>query len=57
MNRNTQRSVFALVAFVMLVGLGCSTTPEEPASSRTTQDARGDSDRFFQKLEQEEQKK
>lgn len=57
MNQNTQRSVFVLVAFVMLVGLGCSTTSEEPSSSRTTQDARGDSDRFFQKMEQEEDKK
>ena len=45
-----------VLSFVILVGAGCSSGPEETSSSRKTQDVRGDSDRFFQKMEQEEKK-
>jgi hypothetical protein len=33
--------------------LGCASDPT-PASSRTTQEVKGDSDRFFEKMKQEE---
>lgn len=57
MSRKT--GVFSLVILggMFFLGVGCSSTPEEPPSSRTTQDTRGDSDRFFQKMEKEEKKK
>ncbi|MDT7041788.1 hypothetical protein [Candidatus Nitronereus thalassa] len=49
--------VLVMLSIVWLFGVGCSSTPEEPSTSRTTQEMRGDSDRFFQKMEQEEKKK
>ena len=48
---------FLLLSFVFGGWAGCSSTPEESPSSPTKQDMRGDSDRFFQKMEQEEKKK
>ena len=49
--------VLVMLSVVWIFGVGCSSTPEEPSPSRSTQDMRGDSDRFFQKMEQEEKKK
>ena len=57
MSRKKQIGAFVVLGLVVLLGVGCSSGPEEPSSSRTTQDRRGDSDRFFQKMEQEENKK
>ncbi len=56
MNRKNQIVLMGALGLVVLLGVGCSSVPEEPSSSRTTQDTRGDSDRFFQKMEKEEQK-
>jgi hypothetical protein len=57
MSRKKQIVAFMVLSVVVFLGGGCSSGPEEPSSSRTTQDARGDLDRFFQKMEQEENKK
>ena len=57
MSRKKQIGAFLVLGVVVFLGVGCSSGPEEPSSSPTTQDARGDSDRFFQKMEQEENKK
>jgi len=56
MSRKKQIVAFVVLGVVVFLGVGCSSGPEEPSSSRTTQDTRGDSDRFFQKMEKEEQK-
>jgi len=56
MSRKNQIVLMGALGLVVLLGVGCSSVPEEPSSSRTTQDTRGDSDRFFQKMEKEEQK-
>ena len=56
MSRKKQIVALVVLGVVVFVGVGCSSGPEEPSSSRTTQDTRGDSDRFFQKMEKEEQK-
>ena len=45
-----------LFAAFVLFGVGCASGPEETSTSRTTEDVRGDSDRFFQKMEKEEKK-
>ncbi|MCH7615164.1 MAG: hypothetical protein IH978_05440 [Nitrospinae bacterium] len=57
MSRKKQIVALVVLGVVVILGVGCSSGPEEPSSSRTTQDTRGDSDRFFQKMEQEENKK
>ena len=56
---NKKKPIFAIgvMSVMFLLGVGCSSTPEEPSSSRTTQDVRGDSDRFFQQMGEEEKKK
>ncbi len=56
MNRKWKIMALMIIGLIAFLGAGCSSTPEEPSSSRTTQDVRGDSDRFFQKMEQEEKK-
>ncbi len=57
MTRQRWIGVFMVVGMAWFLGIGCSSGPEEPPASRTTQDIRGDSDRFFQKMEREEEKK
>lgn len=56
MNRKRQFLALMIFGLISFLGLGCSSTPEEASTSRTTQDVRGDSDRFFQKMEHEEKK-
>lgn len=57
MNLKTQVVVLVIMGMMVFFVAGCSSTPEEPSSSRTTQDVRGESDRFFQKMGEEEKKK
>ncbi len=57
MSQKKQIVALVVLGVVVILGVGCSSGPEESSSSRTTQDTRGDSDRFFQKMEQEENKK
>lgn len=57
MIRNKEWCTLLGVGVVMILGVGCSTGPEESTTPPTTQETRGDSDRFFQKMEQEENKK
>ena len=45
--------VLGIIACTYVVG-GCSSTPEQTSSTPTNQDIRGDSDRFFHKMEHEE---
>ena len=49
--------ILAMLGFILFLGTGCSSAPEEASNSRTIQDVRGDSDRFFQKMGEEEKKK
>jgi len=57
--KGSNRFLVALMVFgfVWILGAGCASAPEDPAPSRGTEDVRGDSDRFFQKMEKEEMKK
>lgn len=56
---NRQRLIGSLIVLGLVfgAGVGCSSTPEESDTSRSIQDVRGDSDRFFQKMEKEEKNK
>lgn len=56
LSKKTQVFALAILGGMLFFLGGCSSTPEEPSTSRTTQDVRGDSDRFFQKMEHEEKK-
>jgi len=57
MSEKKQIVAFVVLGVVVFLGVGCSSGPEESSSSSPEQEARGDSDRFFQKMEQEENKK
>lgn len=56
MSRKKLGLPFVIIGVMLVFGVGCSSGPDEAPSSRTTQDVRGDSDRFFQKMEHEEKK-
>lgn len=45
---------FGLSLFVCVFFIGCANKPKEPEVQPSVQDVRGDSDRFFKKMEQEE---
>lgn len=47
-------AILAMVGFTMLTWAGCSSAPPSAPAQPTPQQIRGDSDRFFDKMKQEE---
>ena len=50
-------SLLAVVGLMATIWTGCSSTPPAGPAQPTTQQIRGDSDRFFDKMKQEEKER